>query len=1013
MRIGLTWLVFLSLMDPGVVSKAQTNDWENQYTTRVNTEIPAVPLVSYVSFEKALEGDLEQSAYHHSLNGIWKFHWIAHPKERPLDFYRSDADLSDWDNVEVPSNWQMLGYGKPIYTNITYPFEKNPPFIAGENGNGVGSYYREFSIPDSWNGHEVFLRFDGVESAFYVWVNGQKVGYAQDSRTIVSFNVSKYLRQGSNKLAVQVFRWSDGSYLEDQDFWRLSGIYRNVYLVARPKVYLEECFATTTFEKSYEDAVLELELSLRNSSATSLKKGIIEVELYDAGGEPVRLQGESVTKIPILERGKCFEIQLPLQVEKPLKWTDETPNLYTVMIKVLDTKNKVVDQVSFKTGFRQIEIRGREIFINNHPIIIKGINRHEHNPVTGHYITRDQMEKEVRLLKQLNINTVRNSHYPASPYFYNLCDQYGIYVIDEANVESHGMRYGEASLAKDPSWEKAHVERMVAMVEQNKNHPSIIMWSLGNEAGNGVNMVAMEAASKVIDHSRPTHYHFSTEPIVGDIWGGGVLKNGKKQGWGRYHTVADLIQIAQMDLDRPFITNEYSHAMGNACGNLKEYVEVFEQYPGISGGCIWDWVDQGILKKTEDGTSYYAYGGDFGDTPNDLNFCLNGILFSDLSLSPKAYEVKHCYQNVDFEWVEGSEGSIKVTNKYTFSNLSQFNIEWELLREGRKIQGGAFPTIEVRPGESAQVPFPESVLNVNAHPKGEYLLNIAVKLRKNECWAPKDFMVAEAQLTLSPWIAGPQESDREYNVNYDENETQILVSSEYLQLGFDKEQGIISSFQIQGIEILDQGPKLNIWRAPTDNDGCYTNLWRQSSGRAAHQWVQTGYDQALLQVESVQVNTVSEEQLIIKVAGALKSEANSVLATTEQTYMISGDGTIQLSTLFTTAQKNLPVLPRLGYEIQLKPGFDQMSWYGRGPHENYIDRNSSALLGIYKGSVSAQFVNYPVPQENGIFQEPLLFKGIYQFTNTPVGFHDYISPGSQFCFAHKAWMGCPGYMRLL
>ncbi|MCK4748754.1 MAG: DUF4981 domain-containing protein, partial [Bacteroidales bacterium] len=380
---------------------------------------------------------------------------------------------------------------------------------------------------------------------------------------------------------------------------------------------------------------------------------------------------------------------------------------------------------------------------------------------------------------------------------------------------------------------------------------------------------------------------------------------------------------------------------------------------------IWDWVDQGILKKTEGGTSYYAYGGDFGDTPNDLNFCLNGILFSDLSLSPKAYEVKHCYQYVDFEWVEGSQGSIRVTNKYNFSNLNLFNFEWELNRNGSKVLGGVFPSVEVLPYESAWVPLPEDILDSVACQKGEYLLNIAVKLRAKERWAPKGYIIAEAQLSLAPWRVRVQESRRSYKIGYVENDTQILVSSEYMQIDFDKELGVISSLELQGTELLEQGPVLNIWRAPTDNDGCYTNLWRQTSGRVAHEWVQVGYDHALLQVDSVNVFTISEDHLIIKVAGVLQSAEIGVLATTTQMYQIAGDGAIQLTTVFTPVNKKLPVLPRLGYEIQMRPEFENMSWYGRGPHENYIDRNTSALLGIYEGSVSEQFVSYPVPQENG------------------------------------------------
>lgn len=960
------WLVSLFLLGIFGVSNAQApNDWENQHITRVDTEKSTAIHASFSSQENAMMGNLEKSNFYSSLNGTWKFNWVAHPDERPMDFFKNEEKISSWDDIQVPSNWQMLGYGQPIYTNIIYPFDKNPPFIGGTNGNSVGSYFREFTIREGWQDRELFLNFDGVESAFYVWINGKKVGYAQDSRTIASFNINEYLRAGSNSLAVQVFRWSDGSYLEDQDFWRLSGIFRNVYLTARPKVYVKDFFVTTTFDKDFKHADLGVSLDLKKASNFSLNKLNVEMKLYNDKGQIVNLFGESKSAVPNMEKDNTGNLKFQFMVQNPLKWTNENPNLYTLIVSLINHKNEIIDLVSSKVGFRQIEIRGREIFINNQPLVIKGVNRHEHNPITGHYLSREQMEKEVKLLKQLNINTVRNSHYPASPYFYDLCDQYGVYVIDEANVESHGMRYGEESLAKDPSWEKAHVERMVAMVEQNKNHPSIIMWSLGNEAGNGVNMVAMEKASKAIDPTRPTHYHFSTEPIVGDIWGGGVYKNGKKQGGGRYHSVDDLIHIAGMDLDRPFIINEFAHGMGNACGNLKEYVDVFEDYKGIAGGCIWDWVDQGILKQTEDGESFYAYGGDFGDTPNDLNFCLNGILFSDLSLSPKAYEVKHCYQYADFEIDEGTTDKINVTNKYAFTNLDQFDVGWELLRDGQRIGRGAFPKIDIHAQSKGWLNIPGELESLMKRENGEYLLNINVKLNKDESWASKDFVVAENQLALSPWIADEINVNSRHKLNVRENGNQLSLESEHMHFTFDKRQGEISSYILDGKELLTQGPRLNVWRAPTDNDGCYTNLWRKKSGRAAHEWIKAGYDQAIFLVETVQNKIVSEGKVIIEVAGTLATSDSTTLADIQQQYIVTGDGTIILQTSFKPQQPQLPVLPRLGYEMKLKPGFENMSWYGRGPHENYIDRNNASLLGIYKGVVSDQFVNYPVPQENG------------------------------------------------
>jgi len=950
MRHAIT--VFL-LLTFSFASFSQVNDWENPQVTRVNTLPHTAQLVGYSSQNTAFIGDIEDSKYYQSLNGLWKFNWVSTVAERPISFYKKNADLSSWETIEVPSNWQMKGYGKPIYTNIVYPFDKNPPLIAGANGNSVGSYVREFTIDSNWKNQQIQLRFDGVESAFYLWINGKKVGYAQDSRTIAAFDISPYIQPGKNSIAIQVIRWSDGSYLEDQDFWRLSGIYRNVYLVARPKVQIEDYFATTSFDTDFKHAKLNIDITTKGTS----KKNQVKIELYN---DQQKLIVSTTKEIP---DNKQLEVSVP--VTAPKKWWNEQPYLYNLQISLLDNKEKTLDLVSSDIGVRQIDIRGREIFVNNKPLIVKGVNRHEHNPVTGHTISKEQMVKEVILLKQLNINTVRNSHYPAAPYFYDLCDQYGVYVIDEANVESHGMRYNEASLAKDPNWEKAHVERMEAMVAQNKNHASIIMWSLGNEAGNGVNMVAMDKASQAMDSTRPTHYHFTSGPKVGATLGGGVYKGGKNAGFGRYQSVDDLIAIDKKNLDRPYIVNEVAHAMGNAMGNLKEYVDVWDNYKGISGGCIWDWVDQGILTKTEDGTPYYAYGGDFGDTPNDLNFCLNGILFSDLSLSPKAIEVKDCFQNFDFEWRADSPKQIGVINKHTNTHLSFYDLEWELLQNGLPIKNGKFPISEAAPLRKGFLKTPQEVLSFLSDEEGAFLLNIRVKLTMDELWANKGFVVAKKQLVLKEWQAPELTKEKSPRLKVKEEAHQLVLYSDAFSCVFNKDQGTLDSYKIKGTEILQQGPKLNIWRAPTDNDGSYKNLWRFKSKRVAVQWVEAGFEGASLHINNFNPEKISKSERKVSIKGTLKSPEGTILADILQEYHINGNGRIHLKTHFAPLFSNVSVLPRLGYELKLHKEFQQMEWYGRGPHENYIDRNYAAHLGVYKKPVAAQFVNYPVPQENG------------------------------------------------
>ena len=965
MKHILLFLGFAGLINHSTIAQ---NDWENELLIGINKEPVHATFYPLSSVEEAF-GDGMNSEWVQLLNGTWKFNWVPNVADRPMNFYQANFDPSAWNDIPVPSNWQMHGYGTPIYTNINYPFDKNPPKIAGINGNPVGSYIRTFTIPENWDGRETFIHFDGVSSAFYIWINGQKVGYSQGSRTPAEFNLTNYLKVGENLIAVQVFRWCDGSYLEDQDGWRLSGIFRDVYLYSTPKTQIQDFFVTTDLDENYNNAVISAQISLKNYHKKSFKNGLLEFKLMNLDGQEVEIDGKLSQAILALKPGESTEVIFSGNVSSPLKWTHETPNLYKVAISLKNSKGEITEVVACNTGFREIEIKNREVLLNGKPILFKGVNKVEHHPELGKYVTREWLEKEVLIMKQHNINSIRTAHYPHDPYLYELCDRYGLLLIDEANVESHGMRYGAESLAKNPAWKNAHVQRCRSMIQRDKNHPSVIMWSHGNEAGNGVNIAAMNDEAHRLDATRPTHYHFSDDPKSSDILGGGVHKGGKRHNAGRYHSVDDLEYVANSGEPRPFLLNEYAHAMGNAMGNLKEYVDVFEKYPNMIGGHIWDWVDQGILQKTDDGEEWFAYGGDFGDTPNDLNFCLNGILFSDLTLSPKAYEVKQCYQNADFSLLDADQGRgenmILVKNKFDFTNLNSFKVEWELLRNGRRMQTGHFRALDVPPGEQSLIPVPGEIASLIKGQEGEFLLNIALKLAENEPWAPRNYVIAESQLTLAPWKAHPMETSNNSRVDYWEKESVIRVQSGKMHLEFDKKKAVITSFKMNGIELIEQGPRINIWRAPTDNDGCFTNLWRRQSGRASHEWIRAGYHQALLSPGDIKIIRKSDDLVVVDVIASLMTDQNKKLATLQQTYMISGDPSVRLNTVFTPEQEEMPVLPRLGYEMILKPGFDQMSWYGRGPHENYIDRNSSAHLGIYQGEVSDQFVNYPVPQENG------------------------------------------------
>jgi beta-galactosidase len=690
-KIIVFLILFLILMSGARQTRVyadETNDWENPQMIGQNKEPANCTLIPYAALGKAINGVREESVFYKTLNGNWRFHWVSKPSDRPLEFYRPDYDISEWDEIPVPSNWQMYGYGRPIYLNVRYPFKKNPPLIQHDY-NPVGSYRTKFEVPACWIQRQIFIHFDGVESAFYLWINGQKVGYSQGSRTPAEFNITEYIQDGKNILAVEVFRWSDGSYLECQDFWRLSGIFRGVYLFSTPSIHIRDFEVNCDLDEEYQDAVLNVTARVRNYSAKAVENTKVEVSLLDAANNPVGsevlLQGSSVYVSP----GAESIVKMKASVRNPLKWSAEKPHLYTVLVKLNNEKGEIIETESCKFGFRKVEIKEGQLLLNGAPILIKGVNRHEHDPDTGHAVSLDSMVKDILLMKQFNINTVRTAHYPDDPQWYELCDQYGIYVIDEANIESHGIGYRpENTLANKPEWKKAHLDRIISMVERDKNHPSVIIWSMGNEAGDGT---TFEAASEWIhrrDPSRPVHYERAGRRPHTDI----VCP--------MYSRIGSIVKYAQEKQERPLIMCEYAHAMGNAVGNLKEYWDAIEEYKHLQGGSIWDWVDQGLRKITDDGKEYWAYGGDFGDDPNDGNFCINGLVFPDRKIPPKLWEVKKVYQSVDVEEEDLTQGKIRIQNKYYFTNLNEFEADWTLYEDGKAKQRGSIEQLDVAPGES-------------------------------------------------------------------------------------------------------------------------------------------------------------------------------------------------------------------------------------------------------------------------------------------------------------------------
>ncbi|RJS87969.1 DUF4981 domain-containing protein [Candidatus Bathyarchaeota archaeon] len=925
-------------------------DWENPTVVERRRELAHTSLVAYPDEETALLCEKSRSPWLLTLNGDWKFKLCDNPYLVPEDFYRPNFDVKDWDTIPVPSNWQMLGYGKPIYVNVRYPFQPDPPRVP-HDWNPTGLYRRAFTIPTDWSGREIFLVFEGVDSAFYVWINGQLVGYSQDSRLPAEFDITPYIHDGKNLIAVQVFRWSDGSYLEDQDMWRLSGIYRDVYVYSVPKVHIRDFFVRTIFDDEYKDAILKIRVNIRNYSNFESAQHIVEIKLFDDENmvfdEPLSY---SVGKLPPHQE-IAFEVER--KVHEPKKWSAETPYLYTLLLTLKTEKGEIIEAESCRIGFRQVEIRDGRILINGKPVLLKGVNRHEHDDELGHAVTVESMIKDIKLMKQFNFNAVRTSHYPNHPVWYDLCDKYGIYVIDEANIECHGLaNIRGVPYRKDPAndqaWLHAFMERFVRMVERDKNHPCVIMWSLGNESGYGPNHDAMAGWVHGYDPTRPVHYE-------GAIRLPGKVSRSIDVLSVMYPSLERLIQLAEdPDEDRPLIMCEYAHSMGNSTGNLKEYWEIIHKYKRLCGGFIWDWVDQGLKRKTEDGREYWAYGGDFGDEPNDGNFCINALLWPNREPQPAMWECKKIQQPVDVEAVDLSNGIIRVLNKYDFTDLSILDIFWELMEDGRIIQDGMLPRLYTPPHGSSVVTVPFVMPRLK--PGGEYWLMIRFKLSKDTLWAEKGHEVGWVQLKM-PFEPPPAPKIRVEEMpplQLKESDKDVSIMGKDFSLTFDKRSGCISSLIFKGLRIIKSGPQLNLWRAPTDND----------APRFAPKWLEAGLDRLRQRVNKIEVERLSSQLVYAKVDSTLSTPDSAEKIRCQYMYRIYGSGDIIVET-DVTSLVDLPPLPRIGLQLTVPSRFNMFTWYGRGPHENYSDRKEGASIGVYSGTVDEQYVPYIMPQENG------------------------------------------------
>ncbi len=925
---------------------ADKPEWDNPAIVHIGTEKPHATMMVYPSAEVARAG---KSPWQQSLNGQWKFHGSMRPAERPVDFYRTDYNDAAWGTIPVPSAWQMHGFDIPIYTNIIYPWPQDPakPPQVPYDFNPVGSYRMRFTVPPEWKGRQVYLHFDGVDSAFYAWVNGTKLGYSEDSRTPAEFNLTPHLKSGSNLLAVEVYRFGDGAFLEDQDMWRMSGIFRDVYLWSTPGQHVRDFEVRTELDNDYKDATLRVRAKLSNVSDKPAKVTL--------GASLEGVVKPASASIDIPAKGET-EADLEIPVANPRKWSAEQPNLYKLLLTLKSAAGATLEVIPQNVGFRKTEIRGGRFLVNGKPVLIKGVNRHEHSEETAKYVPLESMLKDIRLMKQFNVNAVRTSHYPNSPAWYDLCDRYGLYVMDEANIEVH--HYGNSKnnrLTNDPEWKTAYLDRVERMVERDKNHPSVVFWSMGNESGDGPNAAAAYQWTKQRDPSRPYHYEGST----------GLGGSNADINSFMYPSPERTKQLAAQRPEMPLILCEYSHAMGNSSGGLKEYWDIFYSGTNAQGAFVWDWVDQGIrlpvpaeYKANTTRTTFLAYGGwweDKNGVRNDNDFNNNGLVAADRTPHPGLHAIKYVYRNLHTTLV--SPERIKVKNWNFFTNPKDTIAgTWEVKADGKTVASGALPAIDIEPGAEKEFNIALPQMNDTS----EYFLNVSYKLKQPESWAAIGHEVAWDQMPLKQPTNKADRSERA-RLEIKDGDEEAIFSGPDFSVRFDKREGVLRGYKYKGVTLLERGPRPDFWRAPTSND---RGAWK-SAGRAALNnkalnltlWRDAGPQ---WEVRDVQVAPMGDGLASVTVSASLPA----VGASYTMKYTIYGDGDIRVESSYKPGAEKLAMIPRLGNELVVAPGLENISWYGRGPKETMIDRNFERI-GIYSSTVDKEWVDYMRPQENG------------------------------------------------
>ena len=889
-----------------------TPDWENPAVLGIN-KLPYPATLMLPSKEKECEEIV-------SLDGQWLFHWSRNPEERPVSFYEEGYDVSTWDHISVPGNWQTQGFGTPIYININYPFVRNRPSVtseppkdwtAYENRNPVGSYVTFVDVTDNMLRKNLILHFGGVHSAMYLWVNGQKVGYSQNSMSPAEFDVTRYMRAGRNKIAVEVYRWSDGSYLEDQDMWRLSGIFRPVQLWVRPLTHISDYKVTAELNGDYSQAAIHAEIDVCNTGKKDDKnlRVVFMMEGREVEGGLKRLVAGDTTRV-----------ELDDIINNPRLWSAEKPNLYPFSVELRDSKGMVIEHFDYHLGVKKVEISGEVFKVNGQNVKLRGVNRHDHHPLTGRYVDDATYEKDIRLMKQANINFLRTSHYPDREYLYELCDRWGIYVMDEANQETHGYGYANHEMGEDASWEKAHVDRAVSLVQRDKNHPCVILWSLGNEGGVGPNIKAMYDKVVELEGTRnPRPPFFDSDRRYSAIWDDSYLYPD------------ELRKNAQEVTDKPFMMREYAHAMGNSCGNLQEYWDVIYADSSICGAAIWDWVDQGLLKD-----GYFAYGGDFGDKPNDSNFCINGLVGPDRKPHPHYYEVQYVYQPLQFI----QEGDcIRVINRDFFTDINEYEYYAEIVHNGELISG---QIMQLNDGKF-EIPYPYYPYN-----EPELILNVYARLRHATPWAEEGFAVAREQFVLKPFIfweglnGAPAKAQKTADG--------IIVFSGKDTVIIDNNTGALVSWMVDGKQMLQAPLEPYFWKPENDNQ------------RAAHFAERLASWKEAAEKRKVKGIHLERDEHAVKIIAEMTLPVGADLTLT---YSFDTNGWIMVDADYQPTADNIPLIPKFGMRMRLPSEYADIKYYGRGPWENYPDRKHSAFLGVYEMPLNEYQTDYIRPQDNG------------------------------------------------